>query len=504
MTHDQLSQISGQPVISPPSQQGSSILPEDVAALRQQILDLSIMIRDLDARVDWFSTQLVDHSFRIEKLEAAYQPDLWYESHEDMNNWDNPSSAPPPEQQSSLPNVLMHLSPDTSFSYDENSTILPFRHQDPIPADSSDRINFYNNSSSSFPFHISPSAHSTDLFSSNILQLESLNVRSLFTHSSTTNHHSGVGVILHSSLAMYIVKKKFFSDRLIGLTLQLPGKCNVLLIGGYIPPISSLNQSTIADCHSTLISWIRSAQSSNHNVLLGGYLNADFDSFLTSGSLSWLDYIWISPSFSIPHLWSSVSDLTDIFSTDHFLITAHFDFLAFREQHVPSLYILIVDVPDGLRLLVAPEEIKDAVISHFQNIVGPSVSLFDSLSSLPPRWQKRYSPLEQFSESLYDSVMSHISISELREVISASPAHKASGPSSIPYEWFKLLSDTSLQFLCELMNRCLDLSDIPEDWRSASITPILKSHEFDALLKNTRPITLLETAQKLLVKIINN
>ncbi|CAB5396323.1 unnamed protein product [Rhizophagus irregularis] len=166
--------------------------------------------------------------------------------------------------------------------------------------------------------------------------------------------------------------------------------------------------------------------------------------------------------------------------------------------------VLIVDVPDGLRLLVAPEEIKDAVISHFQNIVGPSVSLFDSLSSLPPRWQKRYSPLEQFSESLYDSVMSHISISELREVISASPAHKASGPSSIPYEWFKLLSDTSLQFLCELMNRCLDLSDIPEDWRSASITPILKSHEFDALLKNTRPITLLETAQKLLVKIINN
>lgn len=58
----------------------------------------------------------------------------------------------------------------------------------------------------------------------------------------------------------------------------------------------------------------------------------------SSGSLSWLDYIWISPSFSIPHLWSSVSDLTDIFSTDHFLITAHFDFLAFREQHVPSLY----------------------------------------------------------------------------------------------------------------------------------------------------------------------
>ncbi|EXX77880.1 hypothetical protein RirG_019900 [Rhizophagus irregularis DAOM 197198w] len=79
--------------------------------------------------------------------------------------------------------------------------------------------------------------------------------------------------------------------------------------------------------------------------------------------------------------------------------------------------------------------------------------------------------------------MSHISILELREVISASPIHKAPGPSSISYEWFKLLSDTSLQL---------------------AIASILKFHEFDALLKNTRPITLLETAWKLLVKIINN
>ncbi|CAB4386095.1 unnamed protein product [Rhizophagus irregularis] len=173
--------------------------------------------------------------------------------------------------------------------------------QNPFSADSSDHINFHNNSS--FPFHISPSVHSSDLSSSNILWLGSLNVRSLvsltkqlnlfsilisyvlhgiiltetnlyspahcyicnlyltfynfhswFTHSSTANRHSGVGIILHSSLAMYVIKKKFFSDRLIGLTLQLSGKCNVVLIGSYIPPISNSNRSIIADCHSTLIS----------------------------------------------------------------------------------------------------------------------------------------------------------------------------------------------------------------------------------------------------------
>ncbi|CAB4406050.1 unnamed protein product [Rhizophagus irregularis] len=694
--------------------------------------------------------------------------------------------------------------------------------QDPFLADGSDAVNSNSNFNFNFcpvssTFHISPSDHFIELSSSNILRLATLNVRSIvsstkqlnlfsillshalhgiiltetnlcspahrhvcnfylssynfhswFTHSPNVNRHSGVGIILHSSLAKYVVKKKFYTDRLIGLTLQLPGKRDVLLIGGYIPPISSSNRSVIANCHSTLISWIRSARSSNHSVLLGGDLNADYDHFLaqisaadpgssslnplfkslheqqfedlceidcttlspsatfrstSSGSLSRLDYIWTSPSFPIPHLWTSVTDLSDNFPTDHFLVTAHFDLLALQDQRAPSFIkqrqrcrtcfdfysanseqkeafaaevsflllirssssssstlnqmwhqfktallsagrsyfpkktislmkpkaiphelepyihlshcldhytmslkkltsifqlrdswtrffdnfepafkelfpdqfgllngftspddlltvyefshlsfkeflvqfrkplrklkrflsanttmefnkfntasmklaisernmnfyehkgkfissslnrekrfivldrVLVVDTPNCPKLLVDPDEIKQAAIAHFQSVVGPSVSPFDSVSSLPERWRNRYSPLEQFQESLYDPVMVHVTIPELRDVISATPAHKAPGPSAIPYEWFKLLSESSLQFLCDLMNRCLDSSDIPEDWRCASVAPIPKPHEFDALLKNTRPITLLETARKLLVKIVNN
>jgi hypothetical protein len=52
------------------------------------------------------------------------------------------------------------------------------------------------------------------------------------------------------------------------------------------------------------------------------------------------------------------------------------------------------------------------------------------------------------------------------------------------------------------MNLCLISTDILEDWRLASIVPIPKPYEFECLLKNTRPITLLETTRKLLVKII--
>ncbi|CAB4431670.1 unnamed protein product [Rhizophagus irregularis] len=456
--------------------------------------------------------------------------------------------------------------------------------QDPFLADGSDRIN--NVQSFSSPFHISSTTHSNNLSSSNILRLGSLNVRSLvsptkqlnlfsillscalhgiiltetnlcspahhyicnpylnsynyhswFTHSPTANRHSGMGIILHSSLAMYVVKKKFYSDRLIGLTLQLPGKRNILIIGGYVPPVSSSNRSVIADCYFTLISWICSARSLDHSVLLGGDLNADFESFLKQLTAAHPGSLPLNPLFKFLHE-QQFDDLCEL--------DTHFDFLELRDHHAPSYLkqrqqcrtsydfhsasfaqkesfasavsallpavsslscgvplnqlwhqfktsllsasrfhfprinislsrpkdiphelqpytrlsnslthfiislrkkttilqlqlawsritlefdkfksasiksavaernenfyenkgkfissslnrerrcivldrVLVVDLPDSPKLLVAPEEIKVAAITHFQNVVGPSVSPFDSLATLPPRWRK--------------------------------------------------------------------------------------------------------------------
>ncbi|PKY60690.1 hypothetical protein RhiirA4_484664, partial [Rhizophagus irregularis] len=733
-SRDQQSQPIGRPIVTSPAHQaGLTITPEEVAALRQQILELFTTIQ-LENTV---YPDASPHS-SYENFESYQENQEGRQDSDELYNWDDADKVAtklPPRRSN-----IMQISPDTSFSHDTPANVLSSRHvpfptpevlQPRRPQTVSQPINFHKeldnltstqelihgklgsimskldglspstsdtgpkivnhpNSTSDGRSDVSPTKqlnlfsillshalHGIILTETNLCSpahryicnpyLSSYNYHSWFTHSPTVNRHSGVGIILHSSLAMYVVKKKFFSDRLIGLTLQLPGKRNILIIGSYIPPVSSSNRSVIADCYSTLISWIRSAHSLDHNILLGGDLNADLESFLkqltaihpgssplnplfkflheqrfddlceidssslipsptfrssSSGSLSRLDYIWISPFFPIPHLWSSVSDLTDVISTDHFLIIAHFDFLELRDHHAPSYLkqrqrcrtsydfhsalptqkesfalsisttlpdlawarfyvdfepaflslfpdqlcllnnlpdplnlddiftvsalpfaefrtqfrkslrklkqflstritlelakfktasmksavaernenfyenkgkfissslnrerrcivldrVLVVDVPDSPKLLVAPEEIKAAAITHFQNVVGPSVSPFDSLSALSPRWKNRYAPLEQFQESLYDPVMAHISVSELRGVISLSPTHKAPGPSSIPYKWFK----------------------------TGSIAPIPKPHEFDALLKNTRPITLLETARKLLVKIINN
>lgn len=92
--------------------------------------------------------------------------------------------------------------------------------------------------------------------------------------SSSLNHHAGVGILLHSSLAMYVIRKRFYKDHLIFLFLQLPGRQDIYIFGAYIPPSSGLNNRLISECHTTLVSWITAAHSSGAHVLLGSDLNA--------------------------------------------------------------------------------------------------------------------------------------------------------------------------------------------------------------------------------------
>ncbi|GBC19763.2 reverse transcriptase family protein [Rhizophagus irregularis DAOM 181602=DAOM 197198] len=128
-------------------------------------------------------------------------------------------------------------------------------------------------------------------------------------------------------------------------------------------------------------------------------------------------------------------------------------------------------------LLTDPSDIKQAAITHFQSIVSPPLVHYSSIASFPVQWS---------------------------DVISSMPNNKASGPSKISYEIIKHLSGEALDFSLLLANTCLSRGDIPADWREAVVYPIPKPHDFDAQLKNTRPITLLETVRKCVVKVVTN
>ncbi|PKC71172.1 hypothetical protein RhiirA1_390780, partial [Rhizophagus irregularis] len=155
-------------------------------------------------------------------------------------------------------------------------------------------------------------------------------------------------------------------------------------------------------------------------------------------------------------------------------------------------------------LLTDPSDIKQAAVAHFQSVVSPPLVHYHSIASFPPRWQKAYTPLPDVSASLYDPVLAPITLQEWSDVISFMPNNKASGPSKISYEMIKHLSGESLDFSLLLANTCLSRGDIPADWREAVVYPIPKPHDFDAQLKNTRPITLLETVRKCVVKVVTN
>src|SRR5207244_7435041 len=120
------------------------------------------------------------------------------------------------------------------------------------------------------------------------------------------------------------------------------------------------------------------------------------------------------------------------------------------------------------------------------------------------RWKNRYSPISSVYISIYDQLLTPITMDEWLTVIRSTPADKAAGPSSITYEFLKHLGDVAHTHLLSLMNDCLRNNDIPSGWREATVYPIPKPREWEARLKNTCPITLLETARKCFVKVINN
>ncbi|GET57304.1 reverse transcriptase family protein [Rhizophagus irregularis DAOM 181602=DAOM 197198] len=157
---------------------------------------------------------------------------------------------------------------------------------------------------------------------------------------------------------------------------------------------------------------------------------------------------------------------------------------------------VLVVIDSKPTLLTDPLDIKQAAIKHFQSVVTPPLVQYSSTDSFPPRWQCAYTPLPDIDLSLYNSVMSPILANEWKNTLNSMPNNKASGPSKISYEMLKHLTGEAFNLSLVLANACLTHGDIPADWHEALVYPIPKPHEFDAQLKNTRPITLLETVRK--------
>jgi ribonuclease HI len=172
-----------------------------------------------------------------------------------------------------------------------------------------------------------------------------------------------------------------------------------------------------------------------------------------------------------------------------------------REFKKINIDRLIVQDKDGEDILVTNEgEIKKLVANHFQNCAGS----INCEKEIPDEWIDEYRPKEELSESIYDSVLTPITLEEIIEIGKMLPGKKANGPTGISYEDIKLTLIPLKEILQEIFNEILETGTLPKDWLRAHIYPIPKPKPWQYDLNNTRPITLLETARKFFVKILTN
>jgi hypothetical protein len=150
-------------------------------------------------------------------------------------------------------------------------------------------------------------------------------------------------------------------------------------------------------------------------------------------------------------------------------------------------------------LIVDPEQIDEHINEHFQKVAGG----INELKVLNNTWKRQYTPKENISERWYDSVMSPPTFDEWKRVLLDLPNGKAAGPSGISNEMLKHLGNEMHRKLWELIKVILVVNEIPNDWREAVIYPIPKPSEWECDLNKTRPITLLDTVHKALVKLVN-
>src|SRR3954453_22127591 len=118
-------------------------------------------------------------------------------------------------------------------------------------------------------------------------------------------------------------------------------------------------------------------------------------------------------------------------------------------------------------------------------------------------WQLAYLPDDDIDQLIYNNLLSPPTDDKWNAAVKALPHNKAAGISGIPYEFIQQLSAEASLYLKLLVTECFDSEEIPSQWKDATIYPIPKPYDWNCYLSNTRPIILLDTARKLMTKIMN-
>lgn len=145
---------------------------------------------------------------------------------------------------------------------------------------------------------------------------------------------------------------------------------------------------------------------------------------------------------------------------------------------------------EGSTLFKDRHEILARWVNHFENLFNHTnpvdQHILDNLPDLPPTMHLDTPPL----------------FSELRQAISGLKNNKSAGPDGIPAEVFKHGGYTLTRRLHLLIQNIWEHGTLPQDWKDANIVVIYKQKGDRAVCGNSRGISLLSIAGKVLAKIM--
>ncbi|HVI21775.1 MAG TPA: reverse transcriptase family protein, partial [Bacillus sp. (in: firmicutes)] len=166
--------------------------------------------------------------------------------------------------------------------------------------------------------------------------------------------------------------------------------------------------------------------------------------------------------------------------------------------------VMSPDSSGQMSLITDPSKIKMIANKHYQTIAGSPPTREFTLQNMTAFWQDIYMPQQNINSNIYDSLLAAPTDDEWQHTISALPNDKAPGPSNISYEMLKKMAPPLSEYLKDIVTLCFNSGHIPSQWKDVTIYPIPKPSDWDCFLKNTRPICLIETARKLMTKIMTN
>ena len=139
--------------------------------------------------------------------------------------------------------------------------------------------------------------------------------------------------------------------------------------------------------------------------------------------------------------------------------------------------------------LVFDEVQKAEILNDFfaqQTYIGESDDVLPALASIANR-------------QILSSIL--ITACEVQDALMNLPMGKACGTDGINYRVLLEGANGLSQPLCDLFNMSLSMSTVPNDWKMSNVCAILKKGDV-SILPNNRPISFLNTMEKVLERII--